>query len=140
MTDALDAVVDAAVERALVGGSDPRRYFALAGALERVRTGGRDRTDGRGPTDGREEAGMTPPPVDRLGAALASVVAVRALDASDSAAIAADAWTPGGDDPHAALVAVGAVAACRRFDVDLDRVAARSGVDRAELARRLESE
>lgn len=128
MTDALDTVIDAAVERALVDGSDARRYFALAGALERVRTDGRWGVEG------------TPGRVGRLGAALASTAAVRALDASDRETIADDAWIPGGDDPQADLVAAGAVAACRRFDVDLDRVAARSGVDRAELARRLEFE
>jgi len=124
VTDALDAVVDAAIERALVD-DDARRYFALAGALDRVRTG----------DSGPAEA--APPAVDRFGAALASTVAVRALDASDTDAIANEAWGPGKNDPHADLVAAGAAAAYRRFDVDLDRVATQSGIDGSELARRL---
>lgn len=54
MTDALRAVVDAAAERALVDDVDTRRYFALAGALERVRVdesagADRDGTRGDGP-------------------------------------------------------------------------------------------
>jgi hypothetical protein len=150
VTGALDAVVDAAIERALVDGSDARRYFALAGALERARADGtqgtdRDETDGSGTAIDRRgtRSGPGPAPrtgsepsdtidVDRLGAALVSTVAVRALEATRPDGIDADAWVPG-DDPRAELVATGARLALRRFETDAETVAARAGVPRERL-------
>ena len=140
MTDALDAVIDTALERALLA-DDARRYFALAGALERGRSAAR--TDGagipqpeyRGPGDDRSEpsGGST----DVLGAALLSMVAVDALESAETEAIDPDAWLPGGRDggPHAELVAAGAAAACRRFEVDPGTIAAWSGLPLEQLAR-----
>ncbi|MFA1611253.1 hypothetical protein [Halobellus rubicundus] len=118
MTDALEDVVDAALRRALVDGTDARRYFALAGALDRARAGA--------------EADSPPAEsvsVDRAGAALVSTVAVRALSASPRDGIDAGAWIPGDSDPHEELVVAGARLARRRFDVDATTVAAAAGVD-----------
>jgi hypothetical protein len=161
-------VVDAAVERALVDDVDSRRYFALAGALERVRvdeTAGADRagTDGDGSYrnthqdgsaltsgDARSESESSPlragadpsrtesdpadaVSTDRLGAALVSTLAVRALGATSTAAIDSNAWVPG-DDPQSELVAVGARLALRRFETDVETVASRSGVPHERLA------
>lgn len=125
MTDALDAVVDAAIERALIDESDARRYFALAGALVRI-----DR--GHGPrkhTDSDVRA-------DPLCASLLSTIAVQALARrrSDSP-LDADAWSPGSGDEWIEFVATGAFAAVRRFDADLDSVAAQSGLSPDELKR-----
>lgn len=122
MTDALDDVVDAALRRALVDGTDARRYFALAGVLHHARS----RRDGDSPRP--ESVG-----VDRAGAALVSTVAVRALDATRREGIDADAWLPGESDPHEELVAAGARLACRRLDVDATAVAGRAGVDPGRL-------
>jgi hypothetical protein len=136
VSHALDAVIDAALDRALVDASDARRYFALAGALERVapQAGG----SRNGPDT--DCSGSEPPagsfagaPGDPLGAALTSTVAVRALTSTRTGDIDPDAWFPGGNTGDADLVAAGAAAACRRFDVDPDRVAARSGVSRERL-------
>lgn len=141
MTDALDAVIDGALGRALLGGDDARRYFALAGALERGRSSAR--ADGVGtPRHGRRDPAherSTPPedPTHVLGAALLSTVAVGALESTGVDGIAPGAWSPRGRDggPHAELVAAGAAAACRRFDVDPGTVAVRSGVSLERLAR-----
>ncbi|WP_049987993.1 hypothetical protein [Halobellus rufus] len=164
MTDALDAVVDAALERALVADRDARRYFALAGVLERV---GRGR-DGRDP----DREGCADPDVidDPLCASLVSTIAVRALarqrdqyreftssrtrsnDVRSEAQSVAhatisgldtdawdpspdDEWTAGGDDRWIEFVATGAHAAIRRLDADRDTVTSRSGLTPAELDR-----
>jgi len=123
VTDALDDVVDAALRRALVDGTDARRYFALAGALDRAR-----------PRPGRESRRSESVGVDRAGAALVSTVAVRALDATRRDGIDADAWLPGERDPHEELVAAGARLAIRRLDVDATAVAERADVDPGRLS------
>jgi hypothetical protein len=151
--DALEAVVDAALERALVDGTHARRHFALAGALERVRRDSRepevvgrarskadrsrrevDSETRRGDSDPRAAA------ADPLAATLVCTVAVAALDVSSDDRIAPEAWIPGRGGPDEDLVAVGASLAHRRFDTDVDRLAARSGVSRQELSRRLRRE
>ena len=139
MTDALDTVIDAALERALADVDDARRYFALAGALERGRSAARADT---GPAHGRDDdsAGRSPSPdapADALGAALLSTVAIGALNAAEDSGIDPDAWSPGdgGESPTVEVVAAGAAAACRRFDVDPATVAARSDVSPERLAR-----
>ncbi|RLM88405.1 hypothetical protein D3D02_12610 [Halobellus sp. Atlit-38R] len=132
MSDALDAVVDAALERALVDEADARRYFALAGVLERAH--GRDEIDGD-PPDETTPRGDTSQYENPFDAALVSTVAIRALDATRSDGIDVGAWSPGTDATHAEFVRIGAVAAARRFDVDIEVVAARSGVSRQALAR-----
>lgn len=118
MTDALDDVVDAALRRALVDGTDARRYFALAGALDRAR-----------PRPERESRRSESIGVDRAGAALVSTVAVRALDATRRDGIDADAWRPGEREPHDELVAAGARLACRHLDVDAAAAAELADVD-----------
>ncbi|MBB6646317.1 hypothetical protein [Halobellus ruber] len=139
MTDALDAVIDGAIERALLGGDDARRYFALAGALDRGRSAAR--SDAVGPPEHDDPDRERPTERDRpthvLGAALLSTVAVDALGSVRTTDIDPGAWSPGGRDVGARteLVAVGAVAACRRFDVEPETVAARSGVSPERLAR-----
>jgi hypothetical protein len=168
VTDALRAVVDAAIERALVDDGDARRHFALAGALERVRVdesadADRAGTDGDGPyrdthrdgsaltsgdvrgesksstlRTGAEPSRTESAPADavstgRLGAALASTLVVRALGATSTAAIDSNAWVPGGD-PQSELVVVGARLALRRFEIDVETVASRSGVPHERLA------
>jgi len=149
VTDALDAVVDTALERALVDGTDARRYFALAGALERARTDAgtatevdeataRGRPDGScGPAanrPGRSDE-QSAPSLNRVGAALVSTVAVRALEATRDDGIDATAWLPG-DDPESELVATGARLALRRFEADPETVAARAGLPRYRLGGR----
>ena len=114
--DALSAVVDSALERALVEETDARRYFALAGAVERAREDARD------------------PQSDPLTAALVCTVAVSAL-ASESPL---PTWSP--PDARAELVAVGAVRASERFDAEPERVAARAGVPLSDLEARLAKE
>jgi hypothetical protein len=141
VTDALDRVIDAALERALLA-DDTRRYFALAGALERGRSAAR--TDGAGvqrrerddPEQRSPEPPRDSPPTDVLGAALLSTVAVGALDATRAGDIDPGAWSPGesGGGPHAELVAAGAAAACRRFDVEPGTVAARADLPTERLA------
>ncbi|MDQ2053972.1 hypothetical protein [Halobellus sp. H-GB7] len=136
MSDALDAVVDAALERALVDEADARRYFALAGVLERAH--GRDETDDGGDGDSPDETkprGDTSQYENPLDAALVSTVAIRALEATRADGIDVGAWSPGTDATHAEFVRIGAAAAARRFDVDIEVVAARSGVSRRALAR-----
>ncbi len=139
MTDALDTVIDAALERALVDADDARRYFALAGALERGRSA--VRTDAGPPhqhDDNFAERPTSPDaPADALGAALLSTAAIGALDAVEDSGIDPDAWSPGdgGGSPTVAVVAAGAAAACRRFDVDPGIVAARSEISPERLAR-----
>ena len=144
MTGALDAVIDAALERALVDADEARRYFALAGALDR----GAARTDGVEPsqrqqrTPGREPPTRSEQPTGALGAALLSTAAVGALQSTGADDIDSGAWSPGGQavEPHAELVAAGAAAACRRLDVESATVAARSGVSPERLARRVDSD
>lgn len=136
MSDALDAVVDAALERALVDEADARRYFALAGLLERAH--GRDEIGGDcdgDPPDETRPRGDTPQYENPFDAALVSTVAIRALDTARADGIDAGAWSPGTDATHAEFVRIGAAAAARRFDVDIEVVAARSGVSRQALAR-----
>lgn len=140
MTDALDAVIDAALERALLDANDARRYFALAGALERGRSA--TRADGTGTTYDHAECSDVNPkspdaPTDALGAALLTTAAVGALDTTENNGIDPDAWSPGGGDgpPGAEVVAVGAAAACRRFDVELGTLADRSGLPPEQLER-----
>lgn len=113
--DALDAVVDGALERALLDEADARRYFALAGAVERAREG----------TDAVDA------PADSLSAALVCTAAVSALASDDPE----PTWSP--PDARNELVAAGAVRASRRFDVDAERVAARAGLPLADLRTRL---
>ncbi|WP_256290478.1 hypothetical protein [Halobellus inordinatus] len=132
MSDALDAVVDAALERALVDEADARRYFALAGVLERAH--GRDETDGGDAPETKPHGDMSQYQ-NPLDAALVSTVAIRALDATRADGIDVGAWSPGTDATHAEFVRIGAAAAARRFDVDIEVVAARSGVSRRALAR-----
>ena len=132
MTDALDAVIDAALERALLGADDARRYFALAGALERGRSAARpDATHEHGDHSAGPDA-----PAGTLGAALLSTVAIGALDAAERNGIDPDAWSPGdgGGSPTVEVVAAGAAAACRRFDINPEAVAARSGISQERLA------
>ena len=142
MTDALDAVIDGAIERALLGGDDARRYFALAGALDRGRSA--TRSDAVGPyrhdDPDRERPTERDRPTHVLGAALLSTVAVDALGSVRPTDIDPSAWSPGGRDGGARteLVAVGAAVACRRFDVDPETAAARSGVSPERLARHRE--
>lgn len=112
-SDALVAVVDTALERALLDGTDSRRYFALAGAVERARD---DAADARS---------------DPLSAALVCTVAVSALSSDDPE----PTWSP--PDARNELVAAGAVRASRRFDVDVDRVAAQAGLPASDLRTRL---
>lgn len=157
MTDPLDRVIDAALERALVDGADARRYFALAGALERVRPGEESVSpalsdleaptgeEPRGEPDWRPEGGSSTGDrsdtdsgsreIDPLGAALVSTVAVRALESTRAPSVTSDAWSPGGGGSQTELVATGALAAYRRFDVTVDHVAARAGISPAELRR-----
>ena len=134
MTDALDAVIDAALERALLGADDARRYFALAGALERGRSAARPDAD---PTHEHGDHSAGPDaPAGTLGAALLSTVAIGALDAAERNGIDPDAWSPGdgGGSPTVEVVAAGAAAACRRFDINPEAVAARSGISQERLA------
>jgi len=136
VSDALDAVVDAALERALVDEADARQYFALAGVLERAR--GRDEIGGDcdgDPSDETKPRGDTSQYENPFDAALVSTVAIRALDATRADGIDVGAWSPGTDATHAEFVRIGAAAAARRFDVDIEVVAARSGVSRQTLAR-----
>jgi hypothetical protein len=140
VTDALDAVVDAALERALLSASDARRYFALAGALERARIDG-DRAGtatGTVASESIDHAGASldgsEDRVGPLGAALMSTLAVELLDDPEGAEIDVGAWSPG-QDTHAELVGAGAAAASRRFDIDIQVLVARSGLSRDELAR-----
>lgn len=139
MTGALDAVIDAALERALLGADEARRYFALAGALDRgtARTGGVEPAQREQRTPGRESSTRSEQPTDALGAALLSTAAVGALQSTGADDIDPGAWSPGGQavEPHAELVAAGAAAACRRLDVESATVAARSGVSPERLAR-----
>ncbi|MDS0299045.1 hypothetical protein NDI76_09840 [Halogeometricum sp. S1BR25-6] len=118
--DALSAVVDSALERALLEASDARRYFALAGAVERA----------------REDAGD--PRSDPLTAALVCTVAVSALESTAESEPLVPTWSP--PDTRNELVAVGAVCASERFDVDPERVAARAGVPLSDLETRLAKE
>lgn len=142
--DALAAVRDAAVERALSDAADARRYLALAGTMERVR-------EGR-PADAA---------VGPLTAALTSTLAVTRLRSEmpetppgdSSGGLAGDRSTPtpspspaGPASPWSSvdstreLVATGAVVAVRRFDAEPETVAARAGLPRADLEARLETE
>ena len=140
MTDALGLVIDAALERALLA-DNPRRHFALAGALERGRSAGRP----DGVADSRHDHGdpeqrcpePSGHPTDVLGAALLSTVAVGALETTGIDDIDPGAWSPDSQDggPHAELVAAGAAAACRRFDIDPATAATRSGLSAERLAR-----
>ncbi|WP_092894098.1 hypothetical protein [Halopelagius inordinatus] len=139
--DALTAVRDAAVERALLDAADARRYLALAGAIHRVH---------------EEGVGSAGP----LTAALTCTLAVSELRSTASrtprddstgtrAHIASSPPTlsPAGPasprssvDATRELVATGAVLAVRRFDADPETVAARAGLPRADLNARLERE
>ncbi|MDS0294889.1 hypothetical protein [Halogeometricum luteum] len=114
--DALSAVVDSALERALLESADARRYFALAGAVERA----------------REDTGD--PQSDPLTAALVCTVAVSALESESPV----PTWSP--PDARNELVAAGAVRASERFDVAPERVAARAGVPLSDLRTRLAEE
>jgi hypothetical protein len=113
--DALAAVVDSALERALLEETDSRRYFALAGAIVRA----------------REDADAASDP---LAAALVCTAAVSALESVPPE----PTWSP--PDARTELVAAGAVRATRRFDADPDRVAARAGLPLSDLRARLEKE
>lgn len=141
MTDALDAVIDAALERALLNADDARQYLALAGSLERGRAAAREDGAERpriGHDDpGRERSTPSGGSTTVLGAALLSTVAVDALGSAEADHIDPDAWVPGGRDggPHAELVAAGAAAACHRFDVEPGTVADRFGVAPEQLDR-----
>jgi hypothetical protein len=135
VTSALDAVIDAALERALVDTSDARRYFALAGALDRVRVA---ETAGEGDDSLPEhpvasQGGRTAAEDGPLSAALLTTVAIGALGSTTLDGIDPEAWSPGGHAGEAHLVAAGAAAACRRFDVEADRVAVRSGIPRERI-------
>ena len=140
MTDALDLVIDAVLERALLA-DDARRHFALAGALERSRSA--DGSDGVGASyhdcddTNRRDPEPSGRPTDALGAALLSTVAVEALATTRATDLHPSAWSPGSrnDGPRAELVAAGAAAACRRFDVDPVTAATRSGLSTERLAR-----
>ncbi|WP_144900768.1 hypothetical protein [Halobellus captivus] len=123
MTDALDAVIDAALQRALVSESEARQYFALAGVLDRI---GRTAAD-----DVR---------VGPLGASLLSTVSVHALaDGDAETGLDVEAWTPGTEERRTEFVVAGALTALRRFDVDLDVVASQAGLSPARLDRYRES-
>jgi hypothetical protein len=145
VSDALDAVIDAALERALLDSDDARRYFALAGALQRGRSATGDEGSGlrpRGPDDPPPTGDSTPDPrsdapADVLGVALLSTAAVGALAAAGRDGIDAGAWSPGGADggTRTELVAAGAAAAYRRFDVAPGTVAARSGLPAERFVR-----
>lgn len=138
MTGALDAVIDAALERALLCPTGAQRYFALAGALARARPPqAPDETPRSRPSSERDDPSQvtTGSPDDVLGAALVSTVAVRALESAEDPVIDPDAWVPGGGKRTGDLIAAGAAAACRRLDVDPERVAAESGVPRERLRR-----
>ena len=142
MTDALDAVIDATLERAVLDGDDARRHLALAGALERARSTTQPDGTGRSPGEhgdpSAEPAHQPGGSTGLLGAALLGTVAVEALDAVGTDDIDPGAWSPGtrtGGSPTE-LVAVGAAAACRRLDVDPATVAARSGLPPERFARR----
>lgn len=137
MTTALDAVIDAALERALLDTSDARQYFALAGALDRVRVaeavGGADTSPQRHhPRQGEwtEKTGAGP-----LSAALVTTVAIGALGSTTLDGIDPEAWSPGQEGVDTQLIAAGAAAACRRFDVEAEQVAVRSGVPQERLQR-----
>lgn len=139
MTDALDAVIDATLERALLA-DDARRYFALAGALERGRATARaGRAESPQPEHRDRDSGRPAPsenPTGPFGAALLSTIAVGALDAALDDDIDPGAWSPGNRaEPDVELVAAGAAAACRRFEVDPGTVATRSGLPVDRLAR-----
>ena len=140
--------------------------IALAGALERVRRNSRepevvgrarskadrsrrevDSETRRGDSDPRTTETVRPggsesraAAADPLAATLVCTVAVAALDVPSDDRIAPEAWIPGRGRPDEDLVAVGASLAHRRFDTDVDRLAARSGVSRQELSRRLRRE
>lgn len=136
MTSALESVIDAALERALADTADARRYFALAGALNRVRLA---ETAGEGNDSTRERyaqrrGGRTVEPGDDpLSAALLTTAAIGALGSTTLDGIDPDAWSPGGHGGDAQLVAAGAAAACRRLDVTPEQVAVRSGISRDRL-------
>lgn len=112
-SDALAAVVDGALERALLDEADSRRYFALAGAVDRGREGAADARS------------------DSLTAALVCTAAVSALSTTS----AEPTWSP--PDPRNELVAAGAVGAVRRLGADPERVAARAGLPLSDLRTRL---
>ncbi|SFR57668.1 hypothetical protein [Halogeometricum limi] len=114
--DAFEAVVDGALERALLAETDGRRYFALAGAVERV----------------REET--FDPQTDPLTAALVCTAAVAALDSS------APVPTRSPPEAQGELVAVGAATAAQRFDVADERVAANAGLPLSDLRARLKEQ
>lgn len=142
MTDALDLVIDAALERALLA-DDARRHFALAGALERGRSA--TRTDGAEPgtrsrsDSDNDDSTRSGSASGVLEAALLSTVAVEALESARADGIDPGAWSPGsrGAGPRTELIAAGAAAACRRFDVEPAAVAARSGLPSERLTRYL---
>lgn len=141
MTHALDAVIDAALERALLDTADARRYFALAGALNRVRlaeAAGGTNASHPGHHASGQGARTTESGTGPLGAALVTTVAIDALDSTTLDGIDPEAWSPGGRGGDATLVAAGAAAACRRFDVDAEQVAGRSGIPREQLRRHRE--
>ncbi|QIB74704.1 hypothetical protein GL213_07295 [Halogeometricum borinquense] len=119
-TDALDAVVDSALERALLDEADSRRYFALAGAVVRAH--------GNTHADSRETQS------DPLTAALVCTVAVSALESASPE----PTWSP--PDARNELVAAGAVRASQRFNVAVERVATRAGLPLSDLRTRLSKE
>lgn len=140
MTDALDAVIDAALERALLDADDARQYFALAGALRRGRsaTPPDAAASPRPERDGRDRERPTSPAASPvLRAALLTTAAAGALGSIGSRDLDPEAWSPDNarEHPHGELIAAGAAAACRRFDVDPGTVAVRSGISPERLAR-----
>ncbi len=147
-----------ALERALVDDVDARRYFALAGSLDRY--GGASVSRDTGGTaaagsDGPDHDGESAPDThfdDAKGvlpAAMASLALVPYLDESSDGpasplppgpptnAPALDPWEPTGDTTRPA-VRRGARLALRWFDVPPERVAARAGLPEAVLTTRSE--
>lgn len=140
--DALAAVRDAAVERALLDADDARQYLALAGTIHRVREDGADSAVGPlsaaltctlAVTELRSAASQTPP--DDL---LDARAGLSSSPPTPSTAGPASPWSS--VDTTRELVATGAVLAVRRFDADPETVAARAGLPRADLNARLERE
>lgn len=137
-----------ALERALVDDVDARRYFALAGSLDRCR--GASTVSDAGPaTD--EQCVAPSPDTDTgggvegvLSAAMVSLAVVPFLGddgarerphpfpSTPASPSTTDPWAPG-DTPTRPAVRHGARLALRWFDVPPERVAARAGLPEATL-------
>ncbi|AUV82050.1 hypothetical protein C2R22_10625 [Salinigranum rubrum] len=139
-----------ALERALVDDVDARRYFALAGSLDRYRDAETEpdaepTTSGEADTTGGASVSESGPSVEGvLPAALVSLAVVPFLDSAGGASTPSSPSAPGPtsaptldpwpvDDPARPAIRRGARLALRWFDVQPERVAARAGVPETVL-------